>query len=159
MRLDKVYLTFLFRSANFFVIFSLRIYRLDLEMAKILLVGSDQTTIENLTKILVDNGFDVATELSAKDGLDRIGDEFFPASVVQLPREESLWFLIKVRSLHKVAASSTPILVIADERNSEMAEYVESGATRTLNKHELSSENLGRELRKIMNIPRMGLAF
>lgn len=99
----------------------------------------------------------MASELSAKDGLDRIGDEFFPACLVNLPREESLWFLIKVRSLHKVAASSTPILVIVDERSEDFGEYVESGATKVIRKHEASTEKLGFELRKIMNIPRMGV--
>jgi DNA-binding response OmpR family regulator len=126
-------------------------------MAKILLVGSDVPAIESLTKILVDNGFDVATELSAKDGLDRIGDEFFPCCVVSLPREESLWFLIKVRALHRVAASSTPILVLADERSEELSEYVESGATKVIRKYDASAEKLGLDLRRIMNIPRMGL--
>lgn len=125
-------------------------------MAKILLIGTEQSAIENVTKMLVDNGFDVATELSAKDGLDRIGDEFFPCCVVNLPREESLWFLIKVRALHKVAASSTPILVLADERSDDLSEYVESGATKAIRKPEASSEKLVEELRRIMNIPRMG---
>jgi DNA-binding response OmpR family regulator len=126
-------------------------------MAKILLVGSDESAVESVTKILEDNGFDVATEMSAKDGLDRIGDEFFPGCVVNLPREESLWFLIKVRALHKVAASSTPILVLADDRSEELSEYVESGATKVIRKHDASTEKLGVELRKIMNIPRMGI--
>lgn len=125
-------------------------------MAKILLVGSDQPTLEGITKILVDNGFDVATELSAKDGLDRIGDEFFPCCIVNLPREESLWFLIKVRALHRVAASATPILVLADDRSEDFSEYVESGATKAIRKHDASSEKLGFVLRRIMNIPRMG---
>lgn len=128
-------------------------------MAKILLVCSDQTAVDSLTKILADNGFDIASELSAKDGLDRIGDEFFPGCVVNLPREESLWFLIKVRSLHKVAPSATPILVLADERSDSLSEYVESGATRAFRKQDYSTDKLGLELRKIMNIPRMGLAY
>ena len=125
-------------------------------MAKILLVGTEQSAIDNVTKMLVDNGFDVAAELSAKDGLDRIGDEFFPGCVVNLPREEGLWFLIKVRALHKVAASATPILVLADERSEDLTEYVESGATKSMRKHEVSAEKLGSELRRIMNIPRTG---
>lgn len=128
-------------------------------MAKILLVGSDTSAIESYTKILVENGFDVETELSAKDGLDRIGDEFFPGCLVSLPREEGLWFVIKVRALHKVSASTTPILIIADERSEELGEYIESGATKVLRKQDVSSERLGVELRKIVNIPRMGLAF
>lgn len=128
-------------------------------MARILLVGTDASVIENMTKMMVDNGFDVATELSAKDGLDRIDDEFFPGCMVNLPREESLWFLIKVRSLHNVAASSTPILIIADERSDDLSEYVESGATRALRKQDSTSEKIGSEMRKIMNIPRMRLAF
>ena len=125
-------------------------------MAKILLVGTEQSALDTVTKMLVDNGFDVATELSAKDGLDRIGDEFFPCCVVNLPREEGLWFLIKVRALHKVAASSTPILVLADDRSDDMSEYVESGATKAIRKPEVSGEKLVAELRRIMNIPRMG---
>src|SRR3989344_2899217 len=128
-------------------------------MAKILLVGSDDSVIENYTKLLSDNGFDVASELSAKDGLDRIGDEFFPGCVVSLRREESLWFLIKVRSLQRVAASATPILVIADDRSENLSEYVESGATKSIRKQDTSAEKIGEQLRKIMNIPRMGLAY
>ncbi len=128
-------------------------------MAKILLIGSDDSIVESYSKLLEDNGFDVATELSAKEGLDRLGDEFFPCCIVSLPREESLWFLIKARALHNVAASSTPILVIADERSEELSEYIESGATKVIRKQDTSSEKLGAELRKIMNIPRMGLAY
>lgn len=128
-------------------------------MAKILLVGSEEQMVSSLTKMLVENGFDVTTELSAKDGLDRIGDEFFPCCVVNLPREESLWFLIKVRGLHRVASSSTPILILADDRSEELSEYIESGATRVIRKHEVNTEKIGQELRKIMNIPRMGLAY
>lgn len=128
-------------------------------MAKILLIGSDDSIVDSYSKQLEDNGFDVATELSAKDGLDRIGDEFFPGCVVTLPREEGLWFLIKARALHSVAASSTPILVIAEDRGDELSEYVGSGATKAIYKHELSSEKLGAELRRIMNIPRMGLTY
>ena len=127
-------------------------------MAKILLVGSDQPVVEGLTKSLIDTGFDVETELSAKDGLDRIGDEFFPACLVSLPREEALWFLIKVRSLHRVAASATPILVLVDERGEDLSEYFESGATKAVRRHEVANELLGTQLRKVMNIPRMGLS-
>ncbi len=126
-------------------------------MAKILLVCSDNTAAEKYTKYLIESGFDVETELSAKDGLDRIDDEFFPAAVSCLPREESLWFLIKVRALHRVSASSTPILVITDDKSDSISEYFDSGATKTLRSYDTNGDNLGEILKRILNIPRMRL--
>ncbi|HSX57916.1 MAG TPA: hypothetical protein VLE47_01425 [Candidatus Saccharimonadales bacterium] len=128
-------------------------------MAKILLVCSENTLAEKYTKYLIESGFDVETELSAKDGLDRIGDEFFPAAVACLPREESLWFLIKVRALHRVSASSTPILVITDEKSDSLSEYFDSGATKALRAFDTTSDQLGESLKRILNIPRMRLSL
>lgn len=124
-------------------------------MAKILLVGSDPSISDLYLKILDTNGFDCIIENSAKDGLDRLTDEFFPAAIVFLPREESLWFLIKLRAFHSVRVSSIPVLAVADEASENMIEYIESGATKVISKFPTSGDKIVTELRNILNIPRM----
>lgn len=124
-------------------------------MAKILLVGSDPSISEMYLKVLDANGFDSLIENTAKDGLDQLSDEFFPACIVFLPREESLWFLIKLRSYHSVRVSSIPVLTVADEASENLIEYIERGATRVISKFPTSGDKIVTELRNILNIPRM----
>jgi DNA-binding response OmpR family regulator len=125
-------------------------------MAKILLVGADEAVRDMYFDVLNANGFDVVAENTAKDGLDRLSDEFFPACVVFLPREETLWFLIKVRSTHNVKISTIPILAVVDESSESLSEYIEMGATKAIIKFPASGDKLVRELKSILNIPRMG---
>ncbi len=125
-------------------------------MAKILLVGTDEAVKDMYVDILTANGFDVVAENAAKDGLDRLSDEFFPACVVFLPREETLWFLIKVRSSHATKVSTTPILAVVDEASESLSEFIEMGATRAIMKFPASGDKLVSALRGIVNIPRMG---
>lgn len=124
-------------------------------MAKILLVGSDQSISEMYAKVLDSNGFDCVLENNAKDGLDRLSDEFFPAAIVFLPREETLWFLIKLRSFHSVKVSTIPVLAVADEASENLVEFIESGATKVLSKFPTSGDKIVSELKNILNIPRM----
>lgn len=124
-------------------------------MAKILLVGTDPSVTEMYSKVLDANGFDAIIETAAKDGLDRLTDEFFPAAIVILPREESLWFLIKLRAFHSVKVSSLPVLAVADESVENLIEYIESGATRVISKFPTSGDKIVSELKSILNIPRM----
>lgn len=124
-------------------------------MANILLVGSDQSISDMYLKVLDANGFDSTIENTAKDGLDRLTDHFFPACIVFLPREETLWFLIKLRAFHSVQVSSIPVLAVADEASENMIEYIESGATKVISKFPTSGDKIVAELRSILNIPRM----
>lgn len=124
-------------------------------MAKILLVGSDPSISEMYLKVLDANGFDSVVENTAKEGLDRLSDEFFPACIVFLPREESLWFLIKLRAFHSVKVSAIPVLAVADEASENLIEYIERGATRVISKFPTSGDKIVTELRNILNIPRM----
>lgn len=124
-------------------------------MAKILLIGSDQPVSEMYLKVLDANGFDCILENTAKDGLDRLSDEFFPACLVFLPREETLWFLIKLRAFHSVKVSSIPVLAVADEASENLIEYIESGATKVIPKFPTSGDKIVSELKGILNIPRM----
>lgn len=124
-------------------------------MAKILLVGSDPSITDMYVKVLETNGFDSIIENTAKDGLDRLSDEFFPATIVFLPREESLWFLIKLRAFHSVKVSSIPVLAVADEAGENFIEFIESGATKVISKFPTSGDKIVTELRNILNIPRM----
>lgn len=128
-------------------------------MAKILLVGSDPSISEMYVKVLDANGFDSIIENTAKDGLDRLTDEFFPAAIVFLPREESLWFLIKLRAFHSVKVSSIPVLAVADEASENLVEYIESGATKVIAKFPTSGDKIVSEMRNILNIPRMRSNF
>lgn len=125
-------------------------------MAKILLVGSDQSISDMYSKVLDSNGFDCILENNAKDGLDKLSDEFFPAAIVFLPREETLWFLIKLRSFHSVKVSTIPVLAIADEASENLVEFIDSGATKVLSKFPTSGDKIVAELKNILNIPRMG---
>jgi DNA-binding response OmpR family regulator len=124
-------------------------------MANILLVGSDPSINDMYLKVLDANGFDSTMEITAKDGLDRLTDHFFPAAIVFLPREETLWFLIKLRSSRSVQVSSIPVLVVADEASENLIEYIESGATKVISKFPTSGDKIVTELRNILNIPRM----
>lgn len=124
-------------------------------MAKILLVGSDTTISEMYLKVLDANGFDSTLEGAAKDGLDRLSEEFFPACIVFLPREEALWFLIKLRASRSVKVSSIPVLAVADEGSETLSEYIDSGATRVISKFPTSGEQLITQLKGILNIPRI----
>ena len=125
-------------------------------MAKILLVGADESLREMYQTVLTANGFDTVLESSAKDGLDRLSDEFFPACIVFLPREETLWFIIKVRQVPRVKISSVPILAVAEQTSGEnLSEYIETGATKVISKFPASGDRLVKELRSILNIPRM----
>lgn len=124
-------------------------------MAKILLVGSDPSISDMYVKVLDANGFDSLIENTAKDGLDRLTDEFFPAAIVFLPREETLWFLIKLRAFHSVKVSAIPILAVADEASENLVEYIESGATKVISKFPTSGDKIVTELKNILNIPRM----
>ncbi len=125
-------------------------------MAKILLVGSDDSLKEMYQAVLSASGFDTILETSAKDGLDRLSDEFFPATVVFLPREETLWFIIKVRQMPRVKISSVPILALTEQALGEnMSEYIETGATKAISKFPTSGDRLVKEVRSILNIPRM----
>lgn len=128
-------------------------------MAKILLVGSDPELRDMYSQVLETNGFDPVIETTAKDGLDRISDEFFPACIVFLPREETLWFTIKTRALHHVKSSSIPILAIVDEQSESTSEFIESGATKAIYKFPTSGDKIVAELRNILNIPRFGAQF
>ena len=125
-------------------------------MAKILLVGSDESLKEMYQAVISANGFDTIVETSAKDGLDRLSDEFFPACVVFLPREEALWFIIKVRQVSRVKISAVPILALTEQATGEnLSEYIETGATKAISKFPASGDRLVKELRSILNIPRM----
>jgi DNA-binding response OmpR family regulator len=125
-------------------------------MAKILLVGADESLKEMYQTILSANGFDTVLESTAKDGIDRLSDEFFPACVIFLPREETLWFIIKVRQVTRVKISSVPILAVAEQSSGEsLSEYIETGATKVISKFPTSGDKLVKELRSILNIPRM----
>ncbi len=127
-------------------------------MAKILLVGSDESLRDMYQTVLTTSGFDVVFEGTAKDGLDRLSDEFFPACVIFLPREETLWLLIKIRAVHKVKISAVPILVVAEQTSSEsLSEFIETGATKAISKFPASGDKLVKELKSILNIPRVGL--
>lgn len=123
-------------------------------MAKILLVGTESSEKELYEQILQSAGYDAVSDSSAKDALDRLNDEFFPGCVVFLPREEALWFLIKVRASHKIKISTIPILVLADEPDRE-SEFIEAGATRCLVKFPASADKLASVLRSILNLPRL----
>jgi len=125
-------------------------------MAKILLIGADEAVKDMYFDILNASGFDVVSESTGKDGLDRLQDEFFPACIVFLPREETLWFLIKVRSAHNVKVSTTPILAVVDEASESLSEFIEMGATKAIIKFPTSGDKLVSELKSILNIPRMG---
>lgn len=144
---------------NILVLYCLRLFRkesfLFFKMAKILLVGSDPSISEMYLKVLESNGFDSITETTAKDGLDRLSDEFFPACIVFLSREETLWFLIKLRSFRSVKVSSIPVLAVADEASENMIEYFEKGATRVIPRFPTSGDKIVTELKNILNIPRM----
>ncbi len=125
-------------------------------MAKILLVGADESLREMYQTVLTANGFDTVLESSAKDGLDRLSDEFFPACIIFLPREETLWFIIKVRQVPRVKISSVPILAVAELSSGEnLSEYIETGATKVISKFPASGDRLVKELKSILNIPRM----
>jgi DNA-binding response OmpR family regulator len=124
-------------------------------MAKILLVGTDPSLSEMYLKVLDASGFDSVLENSAKDGLDRLSDEFFPACIVFLPREESLWFLIKLRAFHSVKVSSIPVLAVADEASENMVEYIDRGATKVISKFPTSGDKIVEQLKNILNIPRI----
>jgi len=124
-------------------------------MAKILLVGADPSISDMYVKVLDANGFDSVIENTAKDGLDRLTDEFFPAAIVFLPREETLWFLIKLRAFHSVKVSAIPVLAVAEEASENMVEYIESGATKVISKFPTSGDKIVTELKNILNIPRM----
>lgn len=125
-------------------------------MAKILLVGADESLQDMYQTVLTANGFDTVVETSAKDGLDRLSDEFFPACVIFLPREETLWFIIKVRQVSRVKTSTVPILAVAEQTSGEnLSEYIETGATKAISKFPTSGDKLVKELKSILNIPRM----
>lgn len=124
-------------------------------MAKILLVGTDESVEQMYADILTASGFDVVIENSARDGLDRLSDDFFPACVVALDREECLWFLTKVRRVHSVKVSAIPILVLLDENTEKYTEFYDAGATKCISRFPASGDQLIKELRSILNIPRV----
>jgi DNA-binding response OmpR family regulator len=125
-------------------------------MAKILLVGQDPSVQQMYSDILSAGGYDVVVEENAKEALDRLIEEFFPGCVVFLPREEALWFIIKVRSVSRVRVSSVPILAVVEEEDVSN-EFIETGATKVISKFPVSGDRLVAELRSILNIPRLGL--
>src|SRR3972149_3764059 len=125
-------------------------------MAKILLIGSDEAVRDMYFDVLNVNGFDVVAESTAKDGLDRLSDEFFPACIVFLPREETLWFLIKLRGAHSIKVSTIPVLAVVDEASENLSEYIEMGATKAIIGFPASGDKLVTGLKSILNIPRMG---
>lgn len=118
-------------------------------MAKILLVGSDESVQQMFEDILTANGFDVVVDNNAKDALDRLAEEFFPACVVTLTREESLWFLIKVRANKTVKVSSVPIVTLVDEPD-KTSEFIEAGATKCISGFPQTGEALVKELKSIL---------
>jgi len=129
-------------------------------MAKILLLGSDESLTDLYKEVLIANGFDVVIETTAKDGLDRLFDEFFPACITALSREETLWFIIKVRQTNKVKISSVPILVVTEQSEKEsLSEYIETGATKAILKFPTSGDKLVKELKSILNLPRLSIAL
>lgn len=126
-------------------------------MAKVLLLGADESVQSLYSEILSASGFDAVGETTAKDGLDRLMEEFFSGVVLFLHREEALWFLIKLRALKTVRVSATPVLAIVDETSEQFSEYYDSGATKCISKFPASGDKLTNELRNILNLPKMKL--
>jgi DNA-binding NtrC family response regulator len=125
-------------------------------MASILLLEPDNIMREMYEEILESAGFNIIICDNPQKCLKFVLEKKPSVIVTSTNKLEATWLIERVRKEKNPGISTIPILVIMEDVAGNISEYIKAGASKCLPKFPESGERLVAELRKIINIPRVG---